>query len=65
MNYFPLVSSIISAVFALLLAMQYLKKRKRHQLIWSISLLMFFLATLLQFLAGFSYATNPKSLSAR
>lgn len=62
MNYFPLVSSIISAVFALLLAMQYRKKRKRHQLIWSISLLMFFLATLLEFLAEFTYATNPQSL---
>lgn len=62
MNYFPLVSSIISAVFALLLAIQYCKRRKRHQLIWAISLLMFFLATLLEFLAEFSYSTYPQSL---
>jgi hypothetical protein len=62
MNYFPLVSSIISVVFAFMLAMQYRKRRKRHQLMWSISLFMFFLATLLEFLAGLSYVTHPQSL---
>jgi predicted neutral ceramidase superfamily lipid hydrolase len=62
MNYFPLVSSIISAVFALLLAIQYRKRRKQHQLIWAISLLMFFLTTLLEFAAEFTFVTYAQSL---
>lgn len=51
MNYFPLISSIISAVFAVLLAIQYRQRRKRHQLVWTVSLTMFFITTLFEFLA--------------
>ncbi len=50
-SYFPLVSSIISAIFAILLLVQYVQRRKFHQLIWTIALTMFFLTTLFEFLA--------------
>lgn len=50
-NYFPLVSSIISAIFALLLLAQYVQRRKKHQLIWITALTMWFLTTLFEFLA--------------
>jgi len=50
-DYFPLATSIISALFAVLVGMQYLQRRKRHQLIWTIALIMFFLTSLLGFLS--------------
>jgi hypothetical protein len=62
MNYFPLISSIISAIFAILLAVQYSKRRKRHQLIWTISLVMFFVTTFLEFAAEFMYVTYPSGI---
>lgn len=62
MNYFPLISSVIAAVFAVLLSVQYHQRRRRHQLIWTISLVMFFAATLLEFLAAFNYDTHAPSL---
>ncbi|MFQ5836373.1 MAG: hypothetical protein ACE5HG_00800, partial [Candidatus Bathyarchaeia archaeon] len=49
--YFPLITSIISVAFAILLAIQYFQRRKNHQLIWTVAFAMFFLATLLEFLA--------------
>jgi len=51
MNYFPLVSSITVAAFALILAAQYRQRRKKHQLVWTVSLIMFFATTLLEFQA--------------
>ncbi len=62
MNYFPLLSSIVSGIFAVLLAIQYSKRRKKHQLIWTISLVMFFIATLLEFVADFMYVTYAPSI---
>ncbi len=50
-SYFPLVSSIVSAIFAILLLAQYVQRRKTHQLIWTVALTMFFLTTLFEFLA--------------
>ncbi len=50
-SYFTLASSIISAIFAILLLAQYVQRRKRHQLIWTIALTMFFLSTLFDFLS--------------
>jgi hypothetical protein len=50
---------MISAVFAFLLVVQYLQRRKKHQLLWTISLVMFFLATFLEFSAEYAYQTNP------
>lgn len=48
-NYFPLVSGIISAVFTILLATQYIRRRRTHQLIWTIALALFTLAYALEF----------------
>lgn len=48
-NYFPLVSGIISAVFTILLATQYIRRRRTHQLIWAIALALFTLAYALEF----------------
>lgn len=62
MNYFPLLSSIISAIFAILLAIQYSKRRKKHQLIWTVSLVMFFITTLFEFVADFMYVTYAPSM---
>lgn len=62
MNYFPLVSAVLSAVFAFLLALQWRKRRKPYQLIWMVSLVMFFIATFLEFYAEFVYYTNPPSI---
>ncbi|NIQ06849.1 MAG: hypothetical protein GWO20_14320 [Candidatus Korarchaeota archaeon] len=51
-NYFPLVSSVISAVFTLLLAYQYSRRKKKHQIIWTIALSIWFITTLLEFLGN-------------
>ncbi len=41
----PLVSSVVSLVFALTVLDQFLARRKPYQLIWAIGLFMFFIAT--------------------
>lgn len=38
-------------VFAILLAAQYLRRRRKHQLVWTVALFMFFLTSLLAFLS--------------
>lgn len=50
-SYFPLISSIISGVFMALLAGQYIRRKKKHQLMWTIALAMFTLSTFLAFLS--------------
>ena len=50
-SYFPLISSVISAVFTILLGVQYIRRRKKHQLMWTIALAMFTLSTALAFLS--------------
>jgi len=50
-SYFPLISGIISAVFTILLAVQYVRRRKKHQLIWTISLALFTLSFTLAFVS--------------
>ncbi len=55
---FPLSSTIISGIFTVALTIQYLRRRKIHQLIWTISLFMFFLTTLFEFLAGYFYSNS-------
>jgi len=50
-DYFPLITSIISATFTVLVGMQYLQRRKKHQLIWTIALFMFFFTSLLGFVS--------------
>ncbi len=59
---YPLISTITSGAFTVALVIQYMKRRKLHQLIWSISLFMFFLTTLFEFLAAYYYTSNPGSL---
>lgn len=50
-DYFPLIASAISIVFAVLVGIQYLRRRKRHQLIWTVALIMFSLTSLLGFVS--------------
>jgi hypothetical protein len=51
-NYFLLVGTIIAGIFFALLLMQYVKRRKMHQLIWTVAVGMYFLAFLLEFLSS-------------
>ncbi|MFQ5910282.1 MAG: hypothetical protein ACE5IJ_06120 [Thermoplasmata archaeon] len=51
-NYFPLVSCIIAAIFMVLLLVQYINRRKIHQLVWTVALSFWFISTLLEFLAA-------------
>ena len=51
-NYFLLAGSIIAAVFFVLLLVQYLRRRKTHQLIWSVAVALYFIAFLLEFLSS-------------
>ena len=50
-SYFPLISSVISAVFTLLLGVQYIRRRKKHQLVWTIAAALFTLSSTLAFLS--------------
>ena len=62
MIYYPLASAIVSGIFAVALIIQYSRRRKVHQLIWSISLIMFFITTFLEFWAEYTYITVPGSI---
>ncbi|MFX1413163.1 MAG: hypothetical protein ACFFA2_04920 [Promethearchaeota archaeon] len=50
MNIIPLFSSVISLVFSGLLLIQFVKRRKIHQVLWMIALLFFGISTLIEFL---------------
>jgi len=50
-SYFPLISSAISAIFMILLVVQYIRRRKKHHLVWAVALAMFTLSSLLAFLS--------------
>jgi len=58
-SYFPLISGIISAVFMILLGVQYIRRRKKHQLVWTIALLLFTLTSLLAFVSEMNGWTVP------
>ena len=49
-NFFPLISCTVSGIFVILLVLQFLKRKKKHQIIWSIALLFWFVTTLSEFL---------------
>ncbi|NIN53245.1 MAG: hypothetical protein GTN80_08705 [Nitrososphaeria archaeon] len=49
-NYYPLMTAIVAFVFFLLLARQYLWRRKIHQMLWSIGILLYSLSALMEFL---------------
>ena len=59
---YPLISTITSGVFTVALAIQYTRRHKIHQLIWTISLFMFFLTTLFEFLASYYFNTGIDSI---
>lgn len=44
----PLATSIVSLVFALTVLDQYLERRRAYQLVWSIGLILYFIASLIQ-----------------
>lgn len=50
-QFIPLLSAIVSFVFALLVFDQYLRRRKPYQAVWSLSLVFYGLATLAEHLA--------------
>lgn len=51
-DFFPLVTFLVSLALAILLARQYAQRRKRHQLVWTVSLGLLSLAALLAFLGN-------------
>ncbi len=57
-NYFPLITSMVASIFAILLVRQYLWRRKIHQFIWSIGICLYALAAFIEFLM------NPDILDA-
>ncbi len=48
----PLISSIVSLVFALAVLDQYFARRKPYQLVWAIGLIMYFISTGTEFIYG-------------
>lgn len=50
----PLLASLISVVFALLLGRQYVERRRAHQALWSVALLMYAGASFALFLGALS-----------
>ena len=44
----PLATSVVSLVFALTVLDQYLERRRAYQLVWSIGLILYFIASLIQ-----------------
>lgn len=49
MNYVPLVTCIVSFIFAIIVLDQYFAKRKPYQLLWSIGLFMYCISTFTEF----------------
>jgi len=50
----PLLSTLVTLVFACVVFDQYLARRRPYQLVWSLGLLWYFLGTGSEFIAGFS-----------
>jgi len=51
-DYLPLVTAAVSVALTGLLARQFLERRKRHQLVWTVSLALLGLAAVLAFLGN-------------
>jgi hypothetical protein len=49
-DYLPLVTAIVSFAFFLLVALQYERRRKTHQLLWSLALLFYSASACMEFL---------------
>ncbi len=50
MNYFPLLTAVVAFVFTLFLARQFVRRRKTHQIIWTVGMLFYALSALMEFL---------------
>lgn len=50
MNYFPLITSLVAFTFTLLLARQYVQRRKIHQFLWVIAMLFYGISAMIEFL---------------
>ena len=51
-NHIPLITSLVSAIFTVLLFWQYTHRRKRHQLIWTAALALYSLTAFMEYLAN-------------
>jgi len=49
-NYYPLLTTIVAAIFTLLLARQFVKRRKIHQILWTVAMLFYALTAFMEFL---------------
>jgi len=50
MNLFPLFTTVVALAFTVSLYLQYLRRRKIHQLLWTIAMLFYGVAALMEFL---------------
>lgn len=50
MNYYPLLTAVVAFVFTLLLAHQFVDRRKIHQILWTVAMLFYALSALMEFL---------------
>ena len=51
-NQIPLMTTVVSAVFTLLLLWQYAHRKKRHQLVWTVALALYSLTAFMEYLAN-------------
>ncbi len=51
-NQIPLITALVSAVFTALLLWQYVRRKKRHQLIWAVALALYSLTVFMEYLAN-------------
>lgn len=51
-NHIPLVTAVVSAIFTTLLLWQYTRRKKRHQLIWTVALALYSLTAFMEYLAN-------------
>jgi hypothetical protein len=58
-DFIPLGSAVVATIFAVTLATQYSRRRKFHQLIWTVSMSLFALGALLEFVMSSVNVTGP------
>lgn len=51
-NQIPLITTLVSAIFTILLSWQYAHRRKRHQIIWTVALALYSLTAFMEYLAN-------------
>lgn len=52
MNYFPLLTAVVAFVFTLLLARQFIQRRRTHQILWTVGMLFYAFSALMEFLTN-------------